>query len=53
MNATFDKFTRGNVPPAIKMIRQARGCFSQVFRLAVYSGHVAQSIRAMFAMGRS
>lgn len=40
-----------NVPLAIKMVRQARACFSQVFRLAVYSGHVAQSIRAMFAVG--
>lgn len=53
MNAMFDKFAQylENVPPAIKMVRQARACFSQVFRLAVYSGHVAQSIRAMFAVG--
>lgn len=54
MNTMFDKFAQylANVP-AIKMVRQARACFSQVFRLAVYSGHVAQSIRAMFAAGHS
>lgn len=36
------------------MVRQARACFSQMFQLAaVYSGHVAQSIRAMFAVRHS
>ena len=35
------------------MVRQACACFSQVFQPAVYSGHVAQSIRAMFAVEHS
>lgn len=50
MNVVFDKLAHlENISFAVKMVHQACACFSRIFRLAVYSGHVVQSIRAMFA----
>lgn len=53
MNTVFDKFARYLANISAVKIHGARVYFSQVFRLAVYSGHVAQCIRAMFAVRHS